>query len=115
MTQVAEVTSYERANGGWVGISGRVSVEDYEANPHPFQDGRRWTRRAQETGERTFAGRMKTPAINQGAVDISAAGPAALAEREVERAFFSSSSYSDWITADSEPHNYSDHKRITYG
>lgn len=107
---VADFRALEQANGGQIGMTGRVSPDELSQDIDASQDGSIWQVGTKENGATQMWGKCKTPALTGGVVDLSAEGPARLADKELERLL--GQSYEGFVYADEHPHNYTQNKHI---
>lgn len=86
-------------------MTGRVPRRVLLDNPDVLAEGSEWIVYSRETGQVLGFGYLKNPADNGGVVDLSADGPAILAERELDRLLYMKrGSYRAWVEEDSEEH-----------
>ena len=109
---VGDFRAESSSSGGGVSISGRISLEAYKRDPLAYTAGGEWFATRAETGGIDAWGILNEPSIQGGIVELTARGPAILAEREIHNRLYQSRSLDDWEPADSDPHEYASNKHI---
>lgn len=94
----------ERANGGQVAMTGRISEEFVRRYPKVFEQGSDWLVAMKETGGVLAFGELKRPPHNGGVADLAASGASRFAEREVRSLFYADYGFDSYVTQDTEPH-----------
>lgn len=109
---IGDFEATESASCGGDSLKGVIDEATYLKHPDVYRFGAQWFVYSGETADPDAWGRLTQPVISGGLVELSARGPAQLAEREVRSRLYQDRGFSEWSPADADPHEYSMHKKI---